>query len=112
MKQEDGGDLAAESSASVLAEERVKSRAASSGRTSAFTPVPVAAEKSCSPVETAAPAAAVMGTQLFRPFLPAMFPALEPALFCRSLTDFALNPAALPMFCELIVRTVLPLASV
>ncbi|KAH9369077.1 hypothetical protein HPB48_016720 [Haemaphysalis longicornis] len=69
-------------------------------RSSAFTPVPGPVEKPCSPVEPSPPAASMVGPQLFRPFLPAMFPALEPALFCRSLTDFALNPAALPMFCK------------
>ncbi|XP_064469164.1 homeobox protein rough-like isoform X2 [Ornithodoros turicata] len=69
---------------------------------SAFTPVP-SAEKSSSPIEGVLHAGGPPGPlppPLFRPFLPAMFPAaaLEPTLFCRSLTDLALNPAALPMF--------------
>ncbi|KAL3196081.1 hypothetical protein MRX96_015625 [Rhipicephalus microplus] len=76
----------------------LEAKTSSGGRPSAFTPVPGASEKPCSPVEASPAQAPVMGPQLFRPFLPAMFPALEPALFCRSLTDFALNPAALPMF--------------
>ncbi|XP_070394070.1 homeobox protein rough-like [Dermacentor albipictus] len=76
----------------------LEAKTSSGGRPSAFTPVPGTAEKPCSPVESSPAQAPVMGPQLFRPFLPAMFPALEPALFCRSLTDFALNPAALPMF--------------